>query len=63
MAQEEGAEVAEARADRVAYSFFRRPEKYKIGEDFDLFVKKTCLYFEAVELDNPKNAGWRCYLT
>ena len=31
-------------------SLFRRPEKYKIGDDFDLFVKKSNLYFEAVEL-------------
>ena len=29
---------------------FRRPEKFKIGEDFDLFARKIDLYFEAVEV-------------
>ena len=32
----------------------RRPDKFKIGDDFDLFVKKCALYFEAVELQNDK---------
>ncbi len=33
---------------------FRRPEKYKIGDDFDLLIKKCKLYFEALELKDEK---------
>ena len=40
---------------RISYRcLFRRPDKFKIGEDFDLFVKKCNLYFEAVELGDIK---------
>eukprot|EP00794_Sanderia_malayensis_P014625 gene14625-16140_t len=39
---------------RSSFALFRRPEKYKIGDDFDLFVKKSNLYFEAVELTDKK---------
>ena len=30
------------------------PDKFKIGDDFDLFIKKLELYFEAVELVDEK---------
>ena len=33
---------------------FRRSDKFKIGDDFDLFIKKSELYFEAVELADEK---------
>ena len=39
---------------RSPLTLFRRPDKYKIGDDFDLFVKKSNLYFEAVELNDEK---------
>ena len=39
---------------RFTFSIFRRPDKFKIGEDFDLFVKKLSLYFEAIELEDTK---------
>eukprot|EP00794_Sanderia_malayensis_P002500 gene2500-2883_t len=39
---------------RSSFALFRRPEKYKIRDDFDLFVKKSNLYFEAVELTDKK---------
>eukprot|EP00794_Sanderia_malayensis_P006720 gene6720-7480_t len=35
-------------------SIFRRPEKFKMGEDFDLFWRKTLLYFEAIDLKEDK---------
>eukprot|EP00794_Sanderia_malayensis_P001183 gene1183-554_t len=38
---------------RSSFALLRRPEKYKIGDDFDLFVKSN-LYFEAVELTDKK---------
>ena len=52
----EGAEAADPPQEqsRVTLSLFRRPEKYNIGDDFDLFVKKSNLYFEAVELKDGK---------
>ena len=40
--------------NRSSLTLFRRPEKYKIGDDFDLFTKKSNLYFEAVELKDEK---------
>ena len=33
---------------------FRRPEKYRIGEDFDLFFRKTVLYFDAIDLTDER---------
>ena len=58
MSEEEGQEdqavAADPGSDRLNYSLFRRPDKYKIGEDFGLFVKKCDLYFEAVDLKNDK---------
>ena len=39
---------------RLSYTLFRRPDKYRIGEDFVLFVRKLNLYFEAVELADLK---------
>ena len=36
------------------FALSRRPVKYHIGEDFDSFVKKLCLYFEAVEVTDTK---------
>ena len=52
----EGAEAADPPQEqsRLTLSLFRRPEKYNIGDDFDLFVKKSNLYFEAVELKDWK---------
>ena len=35
-------------------SIFRRPEKFKLGDDFDLFWRKTLLYFEAIDLKEDK---------
>ena len=39
---------------RLSYALFRRPDLYRIGEDFMLFVRKLNLYFEAVELIDLK---------
>ena len=38
----------------TALTLFRRPDKYHIGEDFDSFVEKLRLSFEAVDLTCPK---------
>ena len=58
MSGEEGQEdqtvAAASGLHRLSYSLFRRPDKYMIGEDFVLFVKKFDLYFEAVELQDDK---------
>ena len=35
--------------NRSSLTLFRRPEKYKIGDDLDLFMKKSNLYFEDTE--------------
>lgn len=34
--------------NKLSLLLFQRPDKFKIGEDFDLFVKKCNLYFVAV---------------
>ncbi len=52
--EEEGAAAPGPENNHFKYSLFRRPDKYKIGEDFTLFVKKLSLYFEAVELTDSK---------
>ena len=39
---------------RTSFGLFRRPEKFKIGEDFDLFARKINLYFEAVEVTDER---------
>ncbi len=39
---------------RQNFDLFRRPEKFKIGQDFDLFVRKIYLYFEAVEVTDER---------
>ena len=54
--EEQGAAAAVLQADefRLSHSFFRRPDKFRIGEDFVLFIKKLNLYFEAVELNDVK---------
>ena len=61
MAQEigEGATAAEVpvqneESARHSYALFGRPDKYRIGEDFMLFVRKLNFYFEAVELIDLK---------
>ena len=54
MAEDEQPEQIAAAVNKLSLSLFRRPDKFKIGEDFDLFVKKCNLYFEAVELENVK---------
>ena len=51
---EEAEQAPNAEGNKLSHSLFRRPEKYKIGDDFDLFVKKLELYFEAVELTDEK---------
>ena len=33
---------------------FRRPEKYRIGEDFDLFFRKSVLYFDAIDVTDER---------
>ena len=33
---------------------FRRPEKYRIGEDFDLFFRKSVVYFDAIDLTDER---------
>ena len=33
---------------------FCRPEKYRIGEDFDLFFRKSVLYFDAIDLADER---------
>ena len=55
----EGAAAAEVpvqneESARLSYALFRRPDKYRIGEDFMLFVRKLNLYFKAVELIDLK---------
>ena len=44
----EGVEAADPplEQNRLSLTLFRRPEKYNVGEDFDLFVKKS-------NLENP----------
>ena len=44
---EQGAAAAVPQADkfRLSHSFFRRPDKFRIGEDFVLLIKKLNLYF------------------
>ena len=46
----EEADAPNVEANKLSLTLFRRPEKFKIGEDFDLFIKKSNLHFEAVEL-------------
>ena len=52
--EKQGAAAAVPQADefKLLHSFFRRPDKFRIGEDFVLFIKKLNLYFEAVELND-----------
>ena len=50
----EEAEAPNVEANKLSLTLFRRPEKFKIGEDFDLFIKKSNLYFKAVELEDVK---------
>ena len=54
--EEQGAAAAVPQADefKLSHSFFRRPDKFRIGEDFLLFIKTLNLYFEAVELNDVK---------
>jgi hypothetical protein len=55
MAEEnEVVQPGNADGNRLFQSLFRRPDKFKIGDDFDLFIKKLELYFEAVELADEK---------
>ena len=46
-------------------SIFRRPEKFQLGDDFDLFWRKTLLYYEAIDLkeDKKKRLAWLFNLT
>ena len=54
MAEDKEVQGANADGNKLTYSLFRRTDKYKIGDDFDLFNKKLELYFEAIELTNEK---------
>ena len=40
----EQAEVLNVDVNKLSFSLFRRHDQFKIGEDFDLFVKKCNLY-------------------
>ena len=53
---EEAAEGEGLQQERVGniQSIFRRPDKFKLGDDFDLFWRKTILYFEAIDLKEDK---------
>ncbi len=51
MAEEE--ERTEDR-NKGLYSIIRRPEKYRIGEDFDLFLCRISLYIEAIDLKDDR---------
>ena len=42
-------QASHVEASKLPLTLFRRPDKFKIGEDFHLFIKKSNLYFEAVE--------------
>ena len=48
------AEALNVEANKLSLTLFRRPYKFKIGEDFDIFIKKSNLYFEAVELKDVR---------
>ena len=52
--QAEAGEAPNVEQNRLSLTLFRRPDKFKIGEDFDLFIKKSNLYFEAVELEDVR---------
>ena len=41
--EEQGTAAAVPQADdfRLLHSFFRRPDKFRTGEDFVLFIKET----------------------
>ena len=54
MAEHKQPEQAAVTVNKLLLSLFRGPDKFKIDEDFDLFVKKCNLYFEAVELEDVK---------
>ena len=50
----EQAEAPNVEANELSLPLFQRPEKFKIGEDIELFIKKCNLHFEAVELKDVK---------
>ena len=50
----EEAEAPNVESNKLSLTLFRRPEKFKIGKDFDLFIKKSNLYFEVVEPEDVK---------
>ena len=52
--EEQEADAVPQEQFRLSHSLFRRPDKFRIGEDFVLFIKKLNLYFEAVELNDVK---------
>ncbi len=54
--QDAGQADGAAQQDRATnlQSIFRRPEKFKLGDDFDLFWRKTLLYYEAIDLKEDK---------
>ena len=55
MAEEnEVVQPGNADGNKLFHSLFRRPDRFKIGDDFDPFIKKLELYFEAVELVDEK---------
>ena len=43
---------AAAQDDRNRGFPFRKPEKYKLGDDFPLFIRKMDLFFAAMEVKN-----------
>ena len=55
MAEEnEVVQPGKADGNKLFHFLFRRPDKFKIGDEFDLFIKKLELYCEAVELADEK---------
>lgn len=50
----EESDAPNVEANKLSLTLFGRPDKLKFGEDFDLFIKKSSLYFEAVELEDVK---------
>ena len=47
----------QADTDVNIHGLFRRPEKYRIGEDFDLFFCKSVLSFDAVDLTDERKSN------
>ena len=40
------AEAPNVETNKLSLTLFRRPDKFKTGEDFDIFIKKSNLYLK-----------------